>query len=198
MQGIFQRCQGCSWFTSIKLASGFFQLPIAESDRHKTAFRDAFGQLWEYVRCGFGLKILPPAIASIVAGLLSEFRGNGVEYYLDDILIYTKDFDEHIALIQVVLSSLQSAGLSVNFSKPRWCCASLEFDGMIVDRRGVQPVESKTAAIAALPPPSIVEDLIAFLGMTGYLRKFVEGYSMLAAPLTDILRNKAFASKRTK
>ena len=69
MQGIFQRCQGCSWFTSIVLASFLFQLPIAEEDRHKTAFQDAFGQLWEYMRCEFGLKILPRAFASMVAEL---------------------------------------------------------------------------------------------------------------------------------
>ena len=87
MQGIFQHCQGCSWFTSIDLASGFFQLPIAESDRYKTVFCDAFGQFGEYVRCGFGLKILPPAFATMVAELLSELRGNGVDNYLDDILI---------------------------------------------------------------------------------------------------------------
>ena len=78
-----------------------------------------FGQLWEYVRCGFGLKILPPAFASMVAGLLSELRGNGVENYLDDILMYTKGFDEHVALIEVVLSRLQSAGPSVNLLKSR-------------------------------------------------------------------------------
>ena len=66
IQGIFERLAG-SWFISIVLASGFFQLPIAEPDRHKPAFRASFGQLWEYERCGFGLKIRPPAFASLVA-----------------------------------------------------------------------------------------------------------------------------------
>ena len=68
IQEMFQRLGANSWFTSIDLASGFFQLPIVEEDHHKTAFQDAFGQLWEYVRCGFGLKILPPAFARTVAG----------------------------------------------------------------------------------------------------------------------------------
>ena len=63
---------GRSSFTYIDLASGFFQLPIVEADRHKTAFRDVFGQLWEYVRCDFALKILPPAFASMVADLLGD------------------------------------------------------------------------------------------------------------------------------
>ena len=79
----------------------------------------------------------------MVAGLLSELRGNGVENYLDDILMYTKGFDEHVALIEVVLSSLQSAGLSVNFLKSRWCCASLEFVGIPVDRQGFDQQSQK-------------------------------------------------------
>ena len=106
MQGIFQRCQCCSWFTSINLASGFLQLPIVEEDRHKTAFLDAFGQLWKYMWCGFGLKILPPAVARVVAELLSGLRGKGVENYLDGILIYTKNFEQHLTLIDAVLTRL--------------------------------------------------------------------------------------------
>ena len=198
IQEMFQRLSGNSWFTSIDLASGFFQLPIVEADRHKTAFRDAFGQLWEYVRCGFGLKVLPPAFASMVVDLLGDLKGKGVENYLDDILIYSTDFDSHLALVAAVLSRLQEGGLSVNFAKSRWCCASLEFVGMVVDRQGVRPAESKIAAVAELSPPTTVEELRAFLGMTGYMRQYVERYSILAAPLTDILRNPLFASKRSR
>ena len=192
MQGIFQRCQCCSWFTSINLASVFLQLPIVEEDRHKTAFLDAFGQLWKYMWCGFGLKILPPAVARVVAELLSGLRGKGVENYLDDILIYTRDFEQHLTLIDAVLNRLQSARLSVNFVKSRRCCPSLEFVGMAVDRQGIRPADSKIAAVADLPPPSTVEELRAIPGMTGYLRQFVERYSITASPLTDILRTPCF------
>ena len=95
------------------------------------AFRDAFGQLWEYVRCGFGLKILPPAFASMVAEQLGDLKGNGGYNYFDDILIYTANFDHHLALVSAVLSRLQAGGLSVNFAKSKWCFASLEFVGMV-------------------------------------------------------------------
>ena len=99
---------GNSWFTFIDLASGFFQLPIAEADRHKTTFRDAFGQLWEYVRCCFGLKILPPAFAIMVAELLGDLKGNGVENCPGDILMYIADSDHHLALVTAVQSRLQA------------------------------------------------------------------------------------------
>ena len=198
IQEMFQRLSGNSWLTSEDLASGFFQLSIAETDRHKTAFRDAFGQLWEYVRCDFGLKILPSAFASTVAELLGDRKGSGVENCLEDILIHSADFDHHLDLVPAVLSRLQAGGLSVNFAKSKWCFASLEFVGMVMDRQGVRLVESKLAAIAGLTPPTTVKELRAFLGMTGYLRQYVERYSILAAPLTDILRNTAFSSKRSR
>ena len=89
---MFRRMSGNSWFTFIDRASGFFQLPIVEADRHKMAFRDAFGRLWEYARCGFGLKILTPTFASVVADLLGDLKGNGMENDLDDNLIYSGDF----------------------------------------------------------------------------------------------------------
>ena len=169
---------------------GFFQFPIAEPDRHKTVFRDAFVKLWDYERCGFGLKILLPAFASMVADLLGDLKGDGVENYLDGILIYSADFDQHLALIEAVLARLLGVGLSVNFAKSKWCYASLEFVCMVVEGQGVTPAE--------LSPPTTVEELRAFLGMTGYLRQFVEGYYVLAAPLSDILHNKAFTSKRSR
>ncbi|CAM9601251.1 unnamed protein product, partial [Laminaria digitata] len=172
------------WLASIDLASGFVQLPIAESDRHKTAFQDAFGQLWEYERFGFGFS--------------GDLKGDGLENCLDDILIYSADFDRHHAVIEAVLASLQGAGLSVNFAKSTWWCARLEFVGIVVDRQGVRPAESKIAAVAGLSVPTTVAELRASLGLTRYLRQFVEGYSALAEPLTDILRNKAFTSKRSR
>ena len=134
----------------------------------------------------------------MVVELLSGLRGKGVENYLDGILIYITDFDQQLTLIDAVLTRLQSAGLSVNFAKSRWCCPSLEFVGMVVDRQGIRPADSKIAAVADLLPPSTVEELRTFLGMTGYLRQFVQCYSIIASPLTDILRNKAFASKRSR
>ena len=133
----------------------------------------------------------------MVADLLGDAKGKGVDNYLDDILICSAGFDSHLALVAAVLTRLQAGGLSVNFAKSKWCCPSLEFVGMIVDRQGVRPAESKLATVAELTPPATVEEL-RFLGMTGYLRQCVEGYSIRAAPLTDILRNPAFASKRSR
>lgn len=93
-----------------------------------------------------------------------------MENYLDKFVIYSDDFDRHFALVKAILTSLQGAGVSVNFAKTRWCCESLEFVGIIVDQQGVRPAEAKIATVAELSPTVTVEALRAFLDMTGYLR----------------------------
>ena len=188
---------GCS--TSIDLASGFNQVPIAEKDKFKTAFRDANGELWELNRCGFGLKTLPAAFAARVGAALGPLKGKGVKNWLDDIIIYTQGFDEHLPLLERVLEALSKAGLSLNLAKCKWCFAQQEFLGLVVDKLGLRPAPSKIEAIQKLKPASNVEELRALVGMSEFLRTFVPHFSTIMAPLTDILRsNPNFASKRAR
>ena len=198
IQAIYRRFNGHKYFTSLDLASGFYQLKIAEEDKHKTAFRDAHGTLCEFNRCGFGLKILPAVFASCVAKALGPLKGHGVENWLDDILIYSHTFEEHVAMLRQVLDALLAGGFSIDFAKSKWVMPSQEFVGIVFDHHGIRPAPSKLDAVAKLTQPSNVEELRAFLGMTGYLRQSVERGSILAAPLTNIFRNKSFSSKRAR
>ena len=100
--------------------------------------------------------------------------------------------------LRVVLQCLMNAGLTVNFQNSQWCTQQQDFLGMTIDASGVRPAKSKVEAIAQLREPRKVGELRVFLGMTGYLRRYIKGYSNLAAPLTDLLRDKRFASKRAK
>ena len=196
MQTIFDGLKGKRFFTQLDLASGYHQIEIAEKDRHKTAFRDADGLLYEFNRAGFGLAILPAAFTRRVKTALGGI--DGVFSWLDDILIASETWEEHLTTLTLVLNRLLAAGLSVNFAKCIFGAASQEFLGMIIDCTGMRPAPSKLDAIARMPCPRTVEDLRTFLGLTGYLRQFVPNYSLTAAPLTDILRNKTFASKQAR
>lgn len=196
MQTVFDGLKGKRYFSQLDLASGFHQLEIAEKDRHKTAFRDATGLLYEFTRAGFGLTVLPSAFTRTVKNALGSVKN--VYSWLDDILIASDTWEEHLATLVVILKRLQNAGLSVNFAKCIFGAASMEFLGMIIDSSGVYPSPSKLEAIAEMPRPQTVEELRTFLGMTGYLRQFVEDYSVICAPLTDLLRNKLFASKKPR
>ena len=187
---------GC--ITSIDLASGFNQIIIAPHDRQKTAFRDAHGELWEMVRCGFGLKTLPAAFAARVGMALGSLKGQGVQNWLDDVLIYTPTIVGHLLLVKEVLQRLSDAGLTLNLAKCTWCCAQQEFLGMVVDRMGLRPSPSKIQAVQNFQPAKTVEQLRALIGASGFLRRFVPNFSSVVAPLTDLLRRPEFASKRAR
>ena len=196
MQIIFDGLKGKRYFTQLDLASGFHQIEIAEKDRYKTAFRDADGLLYEFTREGFGLTVLPSAFTRRVKSALGYLEG--VLSWLDDILIAITTWEEHLATLTLVLTRLLAAGLSVNFAKCIFGSFSQAFLGMIIDSTSLHPAPTRLEAIASMPRPQTVEKLRTFLGLTGYLRQFVPSYSLTASPLTDILRNKDFASKRAR
>ena len=98
---------------SVDLASGFTQLEISEEDKHKTAFGDAHGTLWELNRWGFGLKTA--GFVVFVGGALGSQKGKGAQLWLDDIIIFTQQVEEHLDLLRQVLENLSRAGLSVHF-----------------------------------------------------------------------------------
>ncbi|CAM9851265.1 unnamed protein product [Choristocarpus tenellus] len=129
---------------------------------------------------------------------LGNLKGNDVENWRDDLFCYSSSFDEHMTKLRLLLTRLKQYGLSVNFPKSSWCMPSQEFVGMNVGRDELSPAPSEIIAVAKLDPPSTVEQLRSFLGMTGYMRQFVPNYGEVAAPLTNILRNKGYASKRDR
>ena len=97
--------------------NGFLQLTIRESDRHLTAFCDAEGKLWEYVRCGFGLKTVPSAFANYVGGQLMPVKMKGVRIWLDDITIPTATMENQFVLLHKVFDLIRAGRLSVNIQK---------------------------------------------------------------------------------
>ena len=114
---IFDNIKGTTCFTSIDLASSFTQLEIAEEDKHKTAFHDAHGELWEFNGCGFGLKTHPSGFAAYVGEELGPLKSNGVQNWLDDIIFHTRHVDGHADLVKKILARLHQFGLSVNLAK---------------------------------------------------------------------------------
>ena len=118
--------------------------------------------------------------------------------WLDDILITNTTWKEHLDTIHRVFKNLRTAGLSVNFAKCNFAASAQEFLGMIVDINGIRPAPSKMEAVAKMPRPTNIEKLRAFLGLTGYLRQFVENCSIIAVPFTNTLCNKEFATKRAR
>ena len=185
-------------FSCLDPASGFLQLTIHEAERHLTVFRDAEGKLWKYVRCGFGLKTVPPAFANHVGGSIMGIKKIGARNWLDDMIISIRTFEQQLELLWETFDCLGKRKLSVNLPKSELYFSVVEWLGMIIDRFGIKPAPSKIEAITQLSQPSTVEEVRELLEMAGYLRKFVPNYSSVLAPISDFLRDLRFRSKKTR
>src|SRR6266496_3888668 len=131
-----------SWFTSLDLASGYWQVEMNEEDREKTAFTCHKG-LYEFNVMPFGLKNAPPTFQRLMNEVLDGYLNKFVEVYIDDILIYSKTFEEHMEHLEKVFQRLQEANLMVKFRKCNFCLANIGFLGHIVGRDGLQPDPKK-------------------------------------------------------
>lgn len=112
--------------------------------------------------------------------------------FLDDILIYSSSLEQHTKHLQLVLQTLRDNQLFLKLSKCSFAQHKLEYLGHIISSAGVATDPQKIAAMLHWPKPTNVTEVRAFLGLTGYYRKFVKGYGILAKPLTNLLRNKTF------
>lgn len=192
------RVKGSKFFTLLDIPSAYHHLLIRKEDRKKTAFRDARGRLYEFKRCGFGLTTVPAVFSAHLGDTLRPVLDKGVEKWLDDILLYSETLDEHLTLIDEVLTLLHKAGYTVHFDKCEFCFSEVEFLGVMVGREGVRPAPSKVEALKELEMPATVGEVRSFLGLAGYLRNFVPNFSGLTAPITDLLRDKSFSSRKAR
>lgn len=124
--------------------------------------------------------------------LLQPFLRKFVLVFLDDILIYSATREEHIQHIQEVLETLRANQFYLKASKCTFAQSSLEYLGHIISDKGVATDPIKTAAMLNWPTPTSVTEVRAFLGLTGYYRKFVQHYGLIAKPLTAVLKAKQF------
>ncbi|CAH2229081.1 jg21182 [Pararge aegeria aegeria] len=177
-------------FTSLDLASGYYQISIAEESRHKTAFVTPDGQ-YEYNRMPFGLVNAPSVFQRTINKILLEAKIKYALVYMDDILIPSKDVTEGLKRLEEVLELLKRGGLTLKLSKCHFFLETIDFLGYEVNSDGIRPGTRKTEAVAKFPKPSNQHEVRQFLGLSGYFRRFIKDYALLAAPLTDLLKKDA-------
>ncbi|WVZ80683.1 hypothetical protein U9M48_028140 [Paspalum notatum var. saurae] len=166
-------------FTKIDLRSGYHQIRMKLGDEWKTAFKTKNG-LYEWLVMPFGLTNAP----STFMRLMKHF----VVVYFDDILIYSKSFDEHLDHIRQVLAVLREEKLYGNIAKCTFCIDRVIFLGFVVSADGIQVDEEKVKAIKDWPTPVNVSQVRSFHGLASFYRRFVKDFSTLAAPLTNLTK----------
>ena len=187
IQDIFDQVGGSAVFSTLDLKAGYWQLPVAEEDVYKTAFRCHLG-LYEFLKMPFGLANAPAVFQRTMDKILSGLVGYCVFVYLDDIVVYSRNMEDHEHHLQLVFDRLRDAGLRL---KPTKCAFGLEevkLLGYIVGTQGIRTDPEKVTAIANLKPPKTVNEVRSFLGMTGYYRSCVPDYAKTAEPLVSLTR----------
>ncbi|GBG75080.1 hypothetical protein CBR_g19593 [Chara braunii] len=184
---LLDRVQGCRNFSKIDLKSGYHQIAIRPEDRHKTAFQTRYG-LYEFVVMPFGLCNVPGTFQHAMNRIFHDYLDKFVIVYLDDILIFSKTVEEHVALLDKVLSLLRQHKFKINGEKCEFGRTRVLYLGHEIFAEGLKPDDAKVASIRDCPRPQSVNEMRSFLGMTGYYRNFVKNYSIVGAPLTDLTR----------
>ena len=174
-------------FSSLDLYSGFHQIEMDEETRHKSAFITRNG-VYEWLRLPFGLRNSPVSFQMIMTQVLRGLNWKFVLVYVDDILIFSKTFEEHLRHLEQVFNRLRDANLTLKPTKCEFAVKEVKYLGHILSKHGVQVDPSKTDAVSSFPVPKNQKQVKSFLGMCSYYRKFVDSFANIASPLNALLR----------
>ena len=166
------------------LLKGFWQVPLTDNAKELSAFVTPKG-LFQYKVMPFGMKNSPATFQRIINDVIGDVPHCSA--YIDDIIVYTDNWDQHMETMRLLFEKLLHAKLTVNLNKCEFGHARVQFLGHVVGHGVVTPVEAKVKAICDFPQPKNQKELMRFLGMAGYYRKFCPNFSTVAEPLTRLL-----------
>ena len=177
---------GAKYFSAMDLTAGYYQIALHPSDCAKTAFNTHIGK-YEWKVLPMGLSNSPSAFQSIMNTLFAPRLNKCVCVYLDDLLVFSHTPEEHIGHLHMVFDILRREQLKLKLRKCEFFKQELKFLGHLVSAKGMRPDPAKVKVVTDWPQPRSVFDVRSFLGLAGYFRKYIQGYSSTAAPLTDLL-----------
>jgi hypothetical protein len=184
---MMQRLRGAKLFTKIDLRDGFHNILVHADDRHKTAFRTRFGH-FEFRVLPFGLCNSPATFMRVMNKVFGHLYDDCIIAYMDDILIYSKNLDEHLGHLDVVFQLLADNKLFVKPEKCEFGVEATSFCGTVVTTEGIQLDKSKLDALFNMRLPRNIKDVQSFLGLCNWFRDFIPDFATITLPLTNLTK----------
>lgn len=181
---LLERLGKAKYLTTLDLSKGYWQVPLTEHSRKFTGFRTPWG-LFQFTVLPFGLHGAPATFQRLMDQVLRDFSSFAAAY-LDDIVIYSSSWEEHMGHLQAVLVRLQAAGLTVNPAKCVFAASQTEYLGHVIGGGVLRPQVNKIKALESCSLPQTKKQLRSFLGMAGFYHRFIPQFSARAAILTDL------------
>ena len=186
-----ERIQGARYFTRLDMRDGYHHMRIRKGDEHLTAFITEYG-LYEWTVACFGLKNAPAEFARYMNNVLRPFLNDFVVVYFDDIIIFSRNEEEHWEHVRKVLERLQEAKINLKIKKCEFKVMETEFLGHIINGTTMKMQQEKIKAILEWPTPTKHDEIAGFRGLAGYYRQYVENFSDRMRPLNEAITRKEF------
>ena len=183
---LYAQLRGAKVFTTLNLRSGYYHIKLGKDSRAKTAFITPFGK-YEFNMVPFGLAQAPAYFQALISKVLKGLHKFAV-MYLDDIIIFSKDEEEHLEHLRIIFQRLKEARLKLKRSKCDFMKTQIQYLGHLISSSGIQPLPEKLRSIENMPAPRSPKEVKQFLGLAGYYHKFIPRFSDLSRPLTRLTR----------
>lgn len=190
IRDLLQSVKQSTWFTSIDLRSGYWQIPMAEGHEKYTAFRCNSG-LYEHKVMPFGLKNAPATFQRCMDFILKDLRVrgiSGVSVYLDDILIFATTFEECYQLTMEVLERLSKVQLTINLDKSQFFFRELKYLGHILGNGLLTPDRARVELLKKRKKPTTITDVRSLIGFIGYYQSFIKDFARLMQPAYELFK----------
>lgn len=183
------KLQDARIYTVLDLKNGFFHVPIEEDSRKYTAFSVPGGH-YEFTRMPFGYCNSPAYFVKYIHAVFRQLIMNEIVIvYMDDIIVPSNNVEDGLAKLRLVLETASEYGILLNWKKCQFLRIKVTYLGHVIEGGKVSPSEDKSNAVKNFPKLTSIKMVQGFLGLTGYFRKFIPQYSIIARPLSDLLRN---------
>ncbi|GJR47439.1 putative reverse transcriptase domain-containing protein [Tanacetum coccineum] len=189
INNLFDQLQGSSVYSKIDLRSGYHQLRVREEDIPKTVFRTRYGH-YEFQVMPFGLTNAPAVFMDLMNRVCKPYQEKFIIVFIDDILIYSKNKQEHEEHLKLILELLKKKELYAKFSKCELWIPNVQFLGHVIDSQDIHVDPAKIESIKDWASPKTPTEIRQFLGLASYYQRFIEGFSKIAKSMTKITHNK--------